>query len=271
MDYYQKYIKYKSKYFALKQIAGGKKGPDAIEKLTGIAIPPELQALNNAFLPGFNIDSQYVDELLKYSREAIQQLLENGGDTQPHCKSIINKLIELNNNKNGLCETGDRNNKKPVPKAIINSNLKDNNTQNIDNQIQALTFFKTVDKIRDFPVEKIAKSIDNQIIKFQECNDYFIPEFNIDKAYVGHLLYYALSMKNKTDVSSVYAKLKALNDKLKFGINNLGDRLLVGKQKKLKKIDIKFPENPNKNFHMNFEGNNIAVTNPSLFISPNIN
>ena len=72
------------------------------------------------------------------------------------------------------------------------------------------------DKIRNFPVENIATSTDIQVKKFQECDDYFVPGFNIDKAYVGHLIYYVLSMINNTDVLSVYTKMKALNKKLKL-------------------------------------------------------
>ena len=392
MDYRQKYIKYKSKYFALKQIAGGNKDPgdaDAIEKLKGIAIPPELQALDNAFLPGFNIDSQYVDKLLEYSRKAI---VERGSDiTDFHCLYIIHNLRILNDKTNGLCEKGDRNNNKTVPKAIIVSNLENYyNFYNIINQVEALAFFATVDKIRNFPVENIATSTDIQITKlqalhnaflpgfnidsqyvdkllqysreaianhgseinnghcyyiinnliilnnntnglcekgdrnnnitvrqgiidtnlskninnnkenqinalkffndkirnfpveniatstdiqvkkFQECDDYFVPGFNIDKAYVGHLIYYVLSMINNTDVLSVYTKMKALNKKLKLGINNKGDRL-ARTQKKLKKSEIKFTKNAKKEFSMDVEFSQerkIVNKNPSLFKSP---
>ena len=287
MDYHQKYIKYKSKYFALKQIVGGNAVPDAIKILKGIAIPPELQALNNAFLPGFNIDSQYVDELLQYSRDAINDVITP--IKNKHCRNIRNNLITLNKETNGLCETGDRNNNKTVLKATIESDLNKitysspkkkfaaENSQIITNQTQALTFFRTVEKIRIFPVENIATSTDIQIKKFQECDDYFVPGFNIDKAYVGHLIYYVLSMKNKTDVSSVYTKMKALNNKLELGINKNGDRL-ARKQNKLTKSEITFTENAEKDDKKEFSMDddflnekNIVVTNPSLFISPNIN
>ncbi len=159
MDYRQKYIKYKSKYFELKQIAGGDK--DAIAKLEGIEIPPELQALNNAFFPGFNIDSQYVDKLLKYTRKAM--LKKNLPTDEDRVRSIMLELYNLNNATYGLCEIGDRNNNKHVSHTVIKKLLTD---QPSKNHLDAFAFFRTVDKIRNLPLKDIKASKDAQIKKF---------------------------------------------------------------------------------------------------------
>jgi hypothetical protein len=107
MDYYTKYIKYKGKYLASQ--TGG-----SFADATGILIPPELQALDDAFLPGFNIDKAYVEPLLAGALFITKSFVSY------ESQKLINFLRDLNNlSTDGLCAKGDRlnaeqNNKKKM-------------------------------------------------------------------------------------------------------------------------------------------------------------
>jgi len=77
---------------------------------------------------------------------------------------------------------------------------------------KALKDFKT---ILDIKMGKIPPT-------FQALDDAFLPGFNVDKAFVGHLYMYC---KNEKSPSDVIKKLKALNDASNGGLNAVGDRL----------------------------------------------
>jgi len=76
---------------------------------------------------------------------------------------------------------------------------------------KALKDFKT---ILDIKMGKIPPS-------FQALDDAFLPGFNVDKAFVGHLYMYC---KNAKSPSEVIEKLKALNEASNGGLNAVGDR-----------------------------------------------
>lgn len=230
MNYYQKYLKYKAKYIALQEGGG-------VEKLRGIAIPPELQALDNAYLPGFNIDEAYVEPLLAASKYF----------TKPD--EIINFLRQLNAvSENGLCASGNRNNNKKVSKADIDS-LLSKATVNDDHK-DALKFFKNVEEIRNADVQNMNTP---ELMEFQKFDDIFLPGFNVDKAYVGHLLYYVLKNKNSKNSTDVLKNLSKLNKTLtsvlkkKTGLNEKGDRMIQGKSFKGKEIQKNLDEMIKKN------------------------
>ena len=212
MDYQQKYLKYKAKYIALQE------GGSGVADLTGILIPPELQALDDAFLPGFNIDKEFVQQML----DAAKVL-----DTQ----GLVDFLLDLNNkSKSGLCKDGNRNNKAKKTKSEVESAINGGDSAKRD---EALKRYKEIEAIRIYPVEKIKSRYPN----FQAIDDAFLPDFNIDKAYVGHLYYFA---KYQTAAAGVIDKLQELHKAThkNGGLNGKGDRLSIG-QKKQKYEDIK--------------------------------
>ncbi len=211
MDYYQKYLKYKAKYLALQE------GGSGVADLTGILIPPELQALDDTFLPGFNIDKEFVQQML----DAAKVL-----DTQ----GLVDFLLDLNaKSSGGLCKTGNRNNKQKKTKSEVDSAIKGGDNAKRD---EALKKYKEVEAIRIYPVELIK----NKYPQFQAIDDAFLPDFNIDKAYVGHLYYYV----KDNDVSGAIGKLLELHKAThkNGGLNGKGDRLTKS-QKKQKYEDIK--------------------------------
>jgi len=263
MDYYQKYLKYKAKYIALQE------GGAEVAKLKGFAIPPEVQILDNAYLPGFNIDEAYVEPLLaaaKYFSEP---------------KQIIEFLLELNKvSENGLCAKGNRNKNRKVPKEKISEDLK-NSLKNVTVKgahTDALTFFKKVEEIRNTEIdEKTPHELKALLEAFQSFDDAFLPRFNIDKAYVGHLLYYVL--KSNKNSKEVLENLKKLNNELttvfkkKTGLNEKGDRMpKVGKSfkgKEIKKeIDLLLKNPPSFPDTSAFSTLESIAKNDSLFKSP---
>jgi hypothetical protein len=225
MDYYQKYLKYKAKYIATQ--TGG-----YIADLKDIAIPPELQMLDDAFLPGFNVDKTYVEPLL-----AAAACAENSSE-------VIKFLQSLNNvSENGLCAKGDRLAKGQTKKTKeqINTDLKSMESKpDDDGRSDALKFFKTVEKIRNANVNSMKGNTDAQLSEFQTLDDTFLPGFNIDKEYVGHLLYFVLQSNGNS--KQVLQKLLDLNNKLisvfkkKTGLNEKGNRMIQGKSFKGKEI-----------------------------------
>lgn len=240
MDYYQKYIKYKAKYVATQ--TGGN-----VADLTENAIPPELQMLDDAFLPGFNVDKAYVEPLL-----AASIANENSID-------VIKFLQALNNTSDGLNKKGDRlikgkqtkQSKDAIGKALSDMLQKPDD----ENRKEALQFFKIVEKIRNANVNTMKGNSDKQLEQFQNFDDVFLPGFNVDKDFVGHLLYYILTSNNNS--TSVVKKLIGLNKKLtsvfkkKMGLNEKGNRMAQGKsfkgkeiQKELEKLEKNPPSFP---------------------------
>ena len=225
MDYYQKYLKYKAKYLATQ--TGG-----YIADLKDIAIPPELKMLDDAFLPGFNVDKVYVEPLLAAAACANNSL------------EVIKFLQSLNNiSENGLCAKGDRLQKgqSKKTKEQIDTDLKSMESKSEDDgRSYALKFLKTVDKIRNADIKSMKGNSDAQLNQFQNLDDAFLPGFNIDKEYVGHLLYYAITSKN--NATEVLKKLLELNNNLtsvlkkKTGLNEKGNRMAQGKSFKGKEI-----------------------------------
>jgi hypothetical protein len=226
MDYYQKYLKYKAKYVATQ--TGG-----TIADLKDTAIPPELKMLDDAFLPGFNVDKAYVEPLLAAAACAKDS------------SELIKFLQSLNNvSENGLCSKGDRLAKGQTKKTKeqINTDLKSMESKPEDEgRSYALKFLKTVDKIRNANIDSMKGNSDAQLNQFQALDDTFLPGFNIDKEYVGHLLNYVItSKKNSTEVLK---KLLELNNNLtsvfkkKTGLNEKGNRM--GHRKSFKGKEIK--------------------------------
>lgn len=219
MDYYQKYLKYKGKYLAMQQEI---QSAGSIADLSGILIPPELQALDDAFLPGFNIDKKYVNELLNAAK-----VLDRSG--------LVDYLDDLNEkSKDGLCAEGNRNNKIKKTKSEVKTAINDS-SKNAERD-DALKRYKEIEAIRMYPVEKLKKS---KYATFQAIDDAFLPGVNIDKAYVGHLYNYA---KNATNAEDLINKLRTLHAELhhkvignihdnKGGLAGKGDRLTTTQNK----------------------------------------
>ena len=227
LDYYQKYIKYKTKYRNLQE--GGILGDipkvykDMVE-LKGKAIPPELLVLEYAFLQGTKIDKIYVKKLISY---ALEYDYTNYIKKKPRF-TIINfdiidikefeftddmiiKLIKLNSkSEHGLCELGDRGNK--VAKDQITDCLN-GVTRNSDREkkiINALRLFKFIDRIRNGNINNLRITPELIYIKFLN-SIYNTQEFNMsefsDKLYIGHYIYY-LFLINKMSAESSKKKVE---------------------------------------------------------------
>ena len=226
MDYHQKYLKYKAKYVAT-QTGGG------FIDASGANIALELQALDDAFLPGFNVDARYVEPLLAAASSSKNSL------------ELIHFLQSLNTiSEKGLNIEGNRlsSGQTKQTKDSIGKSLNDmTSTPDGGDRKDALELYKQVSVNYDLATTDPA---------FQALDDAFLPGFNVDKAYVGHL--YVLCQKSETtkDVINGLIILNGgttstkLSDKIikaiqklkkKDGLNAKGDRLSIGQNKKVQK------------------------------------
>lgn len=232
MDYYQKYLKYKAKYIAVQE---GGLGGKVIADFKKLEIPPYLQDLDDAFLPGFNVDKDYVTILLSAAKIA------------KDASSLVEVLKALNNlSDGGLNANGDRMMEGQTKKTKTDI-TKTLNTDNADYQKLTLDNYK---KVSDNLKNKMTKEIKNILVKptsqFQALDDAFLPGFNVDKLYVGRLYLYAKLANTPEDLIK---KLIILNNSTDNGLNSKGDRLVKGQTKQTKQtIDEnlkKMLENPN--------------------------
>ena len=125
--------------------------------------------------------------------------------------------------------------------------LKNKTNQQHDD---AFKFFKAVQEIRDADVNDMTNDAFlfkyPKIKAFQIYDDVFLPDFNIDKEYVGHLLYYVL--RDAPNFESVRTNLSMLNDQVPKGLNGSKNRLLATQKSsiqseiKAKLKNMKFPK-----------------------------
>jgi hypothetical protein len=100
---------------------------------------------------------------------------------------------------------------------------------------EAITLFKKISQ---------NYKLDTTIPLFQALDDAFLPGFNVDKAYVGHLYMYCKNAKTSLDVIK---QLQKLNEASKKGLNEKGDRLSQTQIKKDKKQITKYLKDIEKN------------------------
>ena len=260
-NYYIKYNKYKFKYLALKNQLGGVLlmneedylkciNNDTLKADRKEQINKTLQALDDVFLPNFNVDEDYVGKLLWFTYQAVN--LEKYKENElGMVKYILDQLIKLNNATNGLNENGNR----LTPQQTIQT--KDDITKNLNLNLKLLeqsikpTYIRALNLfIKDLALnvtlkEKYLKAININDLKnkdnihqtLQILDDAFLPNFNVDAAYVGDLLWFTYQAVNnaefKNDKSAndtykmhtyIITELLKLNQSTPKGLNKDGDR-----------------------------------------------
>ena len=209
MDYYQKYLKYKAKYIATQT---GGNVDDTFADLTGNDIPLELQQLDDAFLPGFNVDKKFVNLLLEGAKIA-----RNPVDLIKFLKKLSGALY-LNESADRLIAGQTKQEQSNITAKLTTDEASPNKAHE-----KALDFFKQVYVNYDLKTTDPA---------FQALDDAFLPGFNIDRAYVGHLYTYCTDEQN---VTGVISKLQTLNNNTSNGLCAKGDRLSSGQKRKDKR------------------------------------